>query len=74
MVWNKPPATPPHFVEIAVEDILTCAGIYSQSHKWHIVDTINQQFHAINEQMGQSEQPHENMKMYLHTLSMMLSV
>jgi len=42
------------------------------SHKWHIVNTINQQFHAINEQMGPSEQPHENMKMYLHTLSIYL--
>jgi len=65
-------ATPPHHIKIAIEDILSRVGIFSKSHKWSIVEAIMEDFYATNELIGRRIQPHQNARMYLHSLELYL--
>ena len=65
-------AMPPCHIELAVKDILSRAGIRSRSHKWSIVEAVTEDFNATNELMGRKVQPHENAKMFLHSLELYL--
>ena len=65
-------ATPPRHIELAVEDILSRAGTRSRFHKRSIVEAVTEDFNATNELMGRKVQPHENAKMFLHSLELYL--
>ena len=61
-------ATPTYYVEVVVEDIFTREEIHSESHKQFILDTVNTRFNEMNRAMGRNILPHENLKMYIHSL------
>jgi len=44
-------------VEIAIEDILSRAGIHSRTQKQSIMDAITEDFYATNKLMGRKIQP-----------------
>jgi len=75
VVHMDPPqstATPPCYVEIAVEDILSRVDIHSRTKKRSIMDALTEDFYTTNELTRRKIQPHENMKMYLHSLELFL--
>ena len=52
--------------------VVISAGIFSKSHKQSIVEAITENFYMTNKLMRRRNQPHENARMYLHSLELYL--